>query len=397
MADALEGMKVLDMSRFIAGPYCAMILGDMGAEVVKIEKPGEGELCRGYQPEIGGNSVYAMMFNRNKLGLSLDLRKPEGLKILKDLVASADVLIENFRPGTMEKMGCSWEELSAINPRLIMARVSGFGQDGPFAAKPCFDVIAQAMSGLMDLTGDPDGPPSVIGTYICDYVTALYTTIGILGAIKARDSSGRGQVVDVALLDSAVSLLTTAIPERLVMGTRVTRRGNHDRFGPPTASYRTADGGWVYVTAGTLFPRFAMAIGRPELLDDPRYATFKARHERTEELEAIAAEWFGRHLTAEALAILAGADVPCTKIANIDDVVSNPQLRHRGQIVDVPVPGGATVPMQGVTIHLSETPLTIRRGLPDVGAHSEVRLAGLAGIQSRGDRGIAAERDHLGS
>ncbi len=371
MADALEGMKVLDMSRFIAGPYCAMILGDMGAEVVKIEKPGEGELCRGYQPEIGGNSVYAMMFNRNKLGLSLDLRKPEGLKILKDLVASADVLIENFRPGTMEKMGCSWEELSAINPRLIMARVSGFGQDGPFAAKPCFDVIAQAMSGLMDLTGDPDGPPSVIGTYICDYVTALYTTIGILGAIKARDSSGRGQVVDVALLDSAVSLLTTAIPERLVMGTRVTRRGNHDRFGPPTASYRTADGGWVYVTAGTLFPRFAMAIGRPELLDDPRYATFKARHERTEELEAIAAEWFGRHLTAEALAILAGADVPCTKIANIDDVVSNPQLRHRGQIVDVPVPGGATVPMQGVTIHLSETPLTIRRGLPDVGAHSE--------------------------
>lgn len=371
MADALEGMKVLDMSRFIAGPYCAMILGDMGAEVVKIEKPGEGELCRGYQPEIGGNSVYAMMFNRNKLGLSLDLRKPEGLKILKDLVASADVLIENFRPGTMEKMGCSWEELSAINPRLIMARVSGFGQDGPFAAKPCFDVIAQAMSGLMDLTGDPDGPPSVIGTYICDYVTALYTTIGILGAIKARDSSGRGQVVDVALLDLAVSLLTTAIPERLVMGTRVTRRGNHDRFGPPTASYRTADGGWVYVTAGTLFPRFAMAIGRPELLDDPRYATFKARHERTEELEAIAAEWFGRHLTAEALAILAGADVPCTKIANIDDVVSNPQLRHRGQIVDVPVPGGATVPMQGVTIHLSETPLTIRRGLPDVGAHSE--------------------------
>lgn len=371
MADALEGMKVLDMSRFIAGPYCAMILGDMGAEVVKIEKPGEGELCRGYQPEIGGNSVYAMMFNRNKLGLSLDLRKPEGLKILKDLVASADVLIENFRPGTMEKMGCSWEELSAINPRLIMARVSGFGQDGPFAAKPCFDVIAQAMSGLMDLTGDPDGPPSVIGTYICDYVTALYTTIGILGAIKARDSSGRGQVVDVALLNSAVSLLTTAIPERLVMGTRVTRRGNHDRFGPPTASYRTADGGWVYVTAGTLFPRFAMAIGRPELLDDPRYATFKARHERTEELEAIAAEWFGRHLTAEALAILAGADVPCTKIANIDDVVSNPQLRHRGQIVDVPVPGGATVPMQGVTIHLSETPLTIRRGLPDVGAHSE--------------------------
>ncbi len=175
----------------------------------------------------------------------------------------------------------------------------------------------------------------------------------------------------MALLDSAVSLLTTAIPERLVMGTRVTRRGNHDRFGPPTASYRTADGGWVYVTAGTLFPRFAMAIGRPELLDDPRYATFKARHERTEELEAIAAEWFGRHLTAEALAILAGADVPCTKIANIDDVVSNPQLRHRGQIVDVPVPGGATVPMQGVTIHLSETPLTIRRGLPDVGAHSE--------------------------
>ncbi|MCC2595914.1 CoA transferase [Pusillimonas sp. MFBS29] len=367
MSGALEGLRVLDLSRFISGPYCAMMLGDMGAEVIKIEKPGSGELVRSYEPALGGNSLYSMVYNRNKKSLPIELRKPEGQALLRELVKEADVLIENFRPGTMEKMGCDWETLHSLNPRLIMARISGFGQDGPFAERPCFDVIAQASSGLMDLTGDPDGPPSVIGTYICDYVTASYATVGILGALQARHRTGKGQVVDVALLDSAVSLLLTAIPERMLMGNRMTRRGNRDRYGPPTASYLTADNDWVYITAGTMFPRFAQAIGRPDLLEDPRYGSFAARIDNAAEVEKIAADWIGARGTEEVLATLQAADLPCAKVATIDDVVTNPQLKHRGQIVEVDHPRVGKVPMQGVTIRLSDTPLKVDRPLPELG------------------------------
>ena len=367
MSGALEGLRVLDLSRFISGPYCGMMLGDMGAEVIKIEKPGKGELVRSYEPALGGNSLYSMVYNRNKKSLPIELRKPEGQQLLRELIKEADVLIENFRPGTMEKMGCDWDTLHALNPRLVMARISGFGQDGPYAKLPCFDVIAQASSGLMDLTGDPDGPPSVIGTYICDYVTASYATIGILGALQARERTGKGQLVDVALLDSAVSLLLTAIPERMLMGNRMTRRGNRDRYGPPTASYLTADNDWVYITAGTMFPRFAQAIGRPELLDDPRFGSFAARIENAREVEQIAAEWIGARSTEDVLRTLQAADLPCAKVATIDDVIANPQLRHRGQIVEVEHAGVGKVPMQGVTIKLSDTPLKVERPLPELG------------------------------
>lgn len=371
MSGALDGLRVLDLSRFISGPYCGMMLGDMGAEVIKVEKPGNGELSRKYEPSLDGNSLYTMVFNRNKKSLPIDLRKPAGQELLRKLVKEADILIENFRPGTMEKMGCGWDELRAINPRLIMARISGFGQDGPYSERPCFDVIAQAMSGLMDLTGEPDGPPTVVGTYVCDYITANYATIGILGALQARQRTGQGQVVDIALLDSAVSMLLTAIPERELMGSRMTRKGNRDRYGPPTAAYLTADNDWVYITAGTMFPRFANAIGRPELLEDPRYGSFGARIEHAAEVEKIAADWIGQRSTQEVLDTLTAADLPCAKVATVDDVIANPQLRHREQIVDVDHPGVGKVPMQGVTIRLSETPLSIRSALPEIGQHSE--------------------------
>lgn len=400
MSGALEGLRVLDLSRFISGPYCAMMLGDMGAEVIKIEKPGSGELVRSYEPALGHNSLYSMVYNRNKKSLPIELRKPEGQALLRELIKEADVLIENFRPGTMEKMGCDWETLHALNPRLIMARISGFGQDGPFAHRPCFDVIAQASSGLMDLTGDPDGPPSVIGTYICDYVTASYATVGILGALQARHRTGKGQVVDVALLDSAVSLLLTAIPERMLIGNRMTRRGNRDRYGPPTASYLTADNDWVYITAGTMFPRFAQAIGRPDLLEDPRYGSFAARIENAADVEKIAADWIGARSTEEVLSTLQAADLPCAKVATIDDVIANPQLKHREQIVEVDHPGVGKVPMQGVTIRLSDTPLKVERPLPELGQDTHevlsswLRYTDMA-IQSLIDSGVidAADRD----
>lgn len=372
-AGALDGLKVLDLSRFIAGPYCAMMLGDMGADVVKIEKPGEGDVVRGFEPQWEGTSFYSMIFNRNKRSLALDLRSEEALQTLRRLIAEADVLIENFRPGIMEKMGLGWAQVSELNPRLIMARISGFGQDGPYAEQPCFDVIAQAMSGLMELTGDPNGPPTVTGTYICDYTTGMYTCIGVLGALAARERTGRGQLVDMALLDCATSLLLTAIPEKVLLGRDATRRGNADRFGVPNNTYRTADGEWVHISAGTLFARFATAIGRKELVADERYTTSASRLQHRESLDAIAAEWIGSRSTAKVVSTMQQHDVPCAKVATVSDVLANPQLRHRGQIAEVPH-GEGTVPMQGVTIRMSETPLTIRRGQPAVGADSETVL-----------------------
>ena len=375
----LHGIRVVDLSRFISGPYCAMMLGDMGAEVLKIEKPGSGEVARSYAPTLGDTSLYSMVYNRNKKSVPIDVRHPEGQALLRELIAQADVVVENFRPGTMEKMGCDWETLSRLNPRLIMARISGFGQTGPYAELPCFDAIAQAMSGLMDLTGEPDGAPTISGTFMCDYVTANYAAIGILAALQGRERTGKGQVVDVSLLDSAVSMLMTAIPSRKLLGTRMTRRGNRDPYGPPTASYQSADGEWIYIYAGTLFARFAAAIGRPELLQDPRFCSFEARQKNGPAVEQIAIDWIGARPAAEVLEVLRAAEVPCAKVATIDDVIADPQLKHREQIVEVEHPGIGPVPMQGVTVRLSDTPLSIRRAIPALGEHSEEILASWLG------------------
>jgi crotonobetainyl-CoA:carnitine CoA-transferase CaiB-like acyl-CoA transferase len=374
---ALAGIRVLDLSRFIAGPYCAMMLGDMGADVLKIEKPGSGDAARTYRPQVNGNSVYSMMFNRNKRGVALDLRKSGDLDVLKSLIERADVLIENYRPGTMEKMGLGWEQLQLINPRLVMTRISGFGQDGPWASLPCFDGIAQAAGGLMELTGDPEGPPTLCGTYVCDYTAGMYAAMGTLAALNARHTAGRGQVVDVSLLDSAASLLMSAIPEYYLLDNKMTRRGSRDRYATPNNVYKTVDGSWVYLVCGGkfLFPRFAKAIQRLDLLDNPDFATLEARLLRWNETETIARDWVGKHTVDQVLRVMTSEDVPCGKVATIEDVVNNPQLRHRKQILELDDPVAGKIPMQGVTIQMSETPLSIRLPMPAVGQHTAEVLA----------------------
>ena len=368
---SLDGLRVLDLSRFIAGPYCAMMLGDMGAEVVKIEPPGEGEYARRAMPAVQGQSLYTFIVNRNKKSLGIDLRHDEGLAVLRELITKADVLVENFRPGTMEKMGLGWDAVHALNPRLVMARISGFGQDGPLADKQCFDGVAQAMSGLMDLTGPIDGPPTMIGAFMCDYTTGMYAALGILAALHARQTSGKGQMVDVSLLESAASMLMTAIPQQLLLGTTMTRVGSRDRFVAPSNTFATGDGRHVLIVGGddNMFPRVTRAMKRPELAQDPRFATMASRLEHRDAIEGIVAEWMLAHDADIVVARLEAQGVPCAKIARIDEVVRNEQLRHRQGIVDVPF-AGTTVPMQGVTIHLSDTPLTIRSPLPQVGEHS---------------------------
>lgn len=385
VAGPLEGLRVLDLGRFIAGPYCGMILGDLGADVVKLERPHIGEDARSAKPRFSdGESFYFLVFNRNKRSVTLNFRSEEGQQLLRELAAKTDVLIENFRAGTMEKMGCGWEELSAINPRLIMARASGFGQEGPYADRICTDTIAQAMGGLMDLTGDAEGPPVVCGTYVVDYATALYATIGILSALQHRAATGKGQVVDVALLDTAVSMLVTALVEYGVAGEVLTRIGNHDRFSTPSNTFRTSDGHWVHIIgAAAHFHRLTAVIGRDDLLDDERYATVERRLEHRTELNALVEQWVAERSREEVVHAMAEANVLCSPVAGVKDVFENPQLRHRRQIVDVEHPVLGSFPMQGVTIQLGESPAAIRRSPPLLGEHTAEVLSEWLGYEGQ--------------
>jgi CoA:oxalate CoA-transferase len=370
---ALAGLRVLDCSRFIAGPYCGMLLGDLGADVVKVERPQGGDEARGFGPAIAGETLYLMVYNRNKRGLTLDFRHAGGPALLRELVARADVLIENFRPGVMEAMGCGWPALQALNPRLIMARVSGFGQDGPLAERPGLDVVGQAMGGLMHLTGASDGPPTMAGVYVVDCVTGLHATIGVLAALARRQVTGRGQLVDASLLDGAVSLLSTAVPEQLALGGAAGRQGNRDRYAAPSNTFRAGDGAWVHIVAGSqaLFVRLAEVMGRPDLLGNPDFATLQARVRNAAAIERVTAEWAIGHAAEALVERLTRAGVPAARVATIADVVDNPQLRHRGRITRVEHPGAGAVPVVGPVIGLSESPAAIRRPAPRLGEHTD--------------------------
>lgn len=373
MRGPLEGIKVLDLTRVLAGPYCCMLLGDMGAEVVKVERVGRGDDVRAVAPKVGGESTYFLVMNRNKKSITLDFRHPRAKSILYDLIREADVVVENFRAGTMEAMGCDYETLRQINPRLVMTRISGFGQDGPYADRTCYDVIAQAISGFMDLTGERDGAPMMAGTFVIDYGTALYAVIGTLAALRAREHTGVGQVVDVALLDTAVSYLITAIPDFLLLGQMMTRRGNQDRYAWPCNLYKGKDDRWVYVSAGndTFFPILAGLMDREDLLQDPRFADLSARAQHIEEIEQVVREWVRTRTADEVASLVGGAGIPCAKVNTIADMVEDPQVRHRGMIVEVDHPTAGRVPMQGLNIHFSDTPKSIRHAPPLLGQHNE--------------------------
>lgn len=370
---ALSGIKVLDLSRFIAGPMCGMQLGDMGADVVKVEKAGVGDDTRLNEPKINGESTYFMSFNRNKRSVELDFRNPADQERLRQLASKADIMIENFRTGTLEKMGCGWDVLSALNPRLILVRISGFGQDGPYANRACFDVIAQAMGGLMQITGQSDGPPTMAGTFIVDYATALYATVGALSALHARGVTGKGQLVEATLLETSLSLLMSAIPDYRQLGMEMGRVGNRDRYTAPVNSFKCADGEWVYLSAGTdaLFRRFTEATDHLHLWEDPRFATATSRLENQEAIEAVVQHWVGDHASLDVVGQMEAAGVPCAKIATIDEIVTNPQLVHRKQIVDLDHPVVGAYTTHGITVTLHDTPGKIACPAPTLGQHTE--------------------------
>ena len=380
MTGALDGIRVLDLSRFIAGPICAQILGDMGAEVLKVERPG-GEEARAQGPFLDGESLYAMAYNRNKASVTLDTRHPDAVPVLERLVAWADVLVENYRPGTLEAMGFGWERLHAAYPRLVVTSLSGFGQTGPLARRALFDPIAQAASGLMSLTGEPDGPPMLTGTYIADHVAGLYGAIGTLVALMARTSSSVGQRVDVASLDALVSVLGTRPMAYAMLGERPERRASRDPYSAPANAFAAADG-YVYLHAGTdsLFPRFCAAIGRDDLAADPRYATIASRLEHVESLESAVAAWTtsrSRRVIEETLAV---AGIPCSAVADMADVVASPQLRAREMFVEIAGTPVGTAVLTGIPVKLDGTPGTIRTPPPRAGGDTDRILRDLLGL-----------------
>ena len=372
MKNIYDGLKVLDLSRFIAGPYCGMMLGDLGADVVKVEKAGSGDLSRALSPKINGESLYHFVLNRNKRSLTLDFRSEKGQEILLDLMEQADIIIENFRPGTLEKMGCGVEEIQKRNPKAIIVRISGFGQKGPYSERPGFDALAQAMSGLMSITGDPQGPPMLGGTFYIDYATAMYSTIGVLTALQYRSQTGRGQVIESTLLGSAVSLLLTAIPAQMMCGETINRVGNRDRYSAPANTFITKDQDWVIFIAGTdqLFERFVKAADKEYLLDDDRFNTHDSRLENATEIEKIVSEWIAQFTTSEILKITTEAGITCSKVETIKDVVDNPQLKYEEKIIKVEHPKVGAVPMVEFPINFSDTEIEMRYPAPTLGEHS---------------------------
>ncbi len=373
----LTGLKVVDLSRILAGPFCTMALGDMGADVVKIESPGAGDDTRQWGPPFdNGESAYFLAVNRNKRSLTLNLKHPDGLAILRRLVEGADVLVENFRPGTLARLGLTDEAVFAMNPRIVYCSVSGFGQTGPDSHRPGFDVVIQGESGLQSLTGFPDGPPTKVGVPMADLVASLMAAQGILLALVARGTTGKGQRVDCSMQDAVLALLSFQAGSYFMTGRTPSRKGNQHPTIAPYETYRTADG-YVNVAAGNdaLYQKFCDAIGEPALAKDPRFAASAGRVENRPALNARLEPIIARASTAEWIARLERVGVPVGAIKDVGQVVNDPHVLAREMVVPVPHPKARTLKVMGIPIKLGGTPGAIRRPPPLLGQHTDEILA----------------------
>ena len=369
----LDGIRVVDLSRVVSGPFCTMTLADMGADVVKIEEPGRGDESRAFGPPfLGGESPYFLSINRNKRSCTVNLKCDDGRAVVQRLVARADVLVQNFRPGAVERLGLDYAALAPRHPRLIYCSISGFGDTGPDAARPGYDLIVQGESGLMDLTGEPDGPPTRIGTSIADLTTGLMAAQGILLALHARQTTGRGQHVRVAMLDAVASLLTYNTGNYFATGEAPTRRGNDHPSVAPYQTLRAADG-WINlgIANDALWRRYCDAIVRPNLRDDPRFATAPERVRHRADLIPIVEALTLKRTVDEWMEDLGAAGVPCGRIRNVAEVCTNPQLTERGKVVERPHPTAGAVKMIGQPIELDDTPARIRSAPPLLGEHTD--------------------------
>lgn len=395
-AGPLAGVRVVEMGQLLAGPFCGQLLGDLGADVVKIEDPAKGDPLRQWGRQLPkGQSLWWSVVGRNKRSVTLNLRETEGQELARKLIADADILVENFRPGTMERWGLGFEDLQEINPGLVMVRVSGFGQDGPYSQRAGYGAIGEAMGGLRYVVGDPSTPPSRVGISIGDTLAAMFATIGALAALQERHVSGRGQMVDSAIYEAVLGVMESLVPEWQITGYQRERTGAVLPNIAPSNVYPTKDGQWLLIAANqdTVFARLAKAMNEPELAVDGRYATHGARGERQEELdERIAA--FTSSLDADALAaVLEEHGVPSGRIFRPVDMFTDPQFQARGSITEVDHPALGSLAMQNVFPRLSRTRGAIRWPGPELGAHTAEVLAGVgvdpAALEDLRTRGVA--------
>ncbi|HJQ82670.1 MAG TPA: CoA transferase [Candidatus Binatia bacterium] len=382
---ALAGVRVLDLTRFLAGPFCTAILADLGAEVIKVEAPRGGDEGRYGYPAADGVPVAFLALNRNKKGITLDLRHDEGRVLLRRFLPHVDVLAENFAGGTLAGWGLAPEALVREHPRLIVASMSGFGQTGPWAPRPSYDIVAQAAGGLMSLTGFPDTPPTRGGGSLGDYLQGLFGAIGVLAALNARARTGRGQAVDVSSQDAVFSILDNWPTIFATTGRKPARVGNRHLATAPYDCLRARDG-WVVIAVATnrIFRRLMEAIGRPELGTDARFRGATGRLERSAEINGLVGEWVAERTVAEVMDALGPerANVPCSPVYTVEELLAHPQLLARDMVVRVPHPKLGAVAVPGVTVKLSDTPGAVRRLGPELGEHNAEVYRELLGLDA---------------
>ena len=378
MAAALENIKVVDLTRTLAGPFCTMMLGDMGADVIKIEEPERGDETRSWTPFWNGESTQFVSFNRNKRSLSLNLREKEGLDIVRALAKDADVMIESFRAGALDRMGLGYEEISSINPGIVYCSISGYGRTGPMAEKPGYDLIIQAYSGLMDLTGEPDGLPLRVGFSLVDLFTGMMAFGSIVTALYHKQATGQGQRLEAALLDGQVAALSYHATAYLATGNVPQRMGSGHPSLVPYQSFQASDGYFILGVANQgLWERFCQGIGRTDLLEDPRFKTNDDRVAHRAECVAALSEIFKTRPVAEWVEIIEECGVPCGPINRVDDVVHNPQVNARNMIAELTHPNVPDLKIPNSPLKLGETPAEIKRPPPLLGQHNKEILTEL--------------------
>jgi crotonobetainyl-CoA:carnitine CoA-transferase CaiB-like acyl-CoA transferase len=389
----LAGIRVLELGSTVAGPFCGRMLADFGAEVIKVE-PEAGDPVRTMGKQFSGKSLYAASIFRNKKLVGIDLHRPEGRALARELALKSDVVVENFKPGTLEQWGLGWAELSAVHPRLVMVRISGYGQDGPYAARPGYGVTSEAFSGLRHLTGDPDRAPSRIAVSMTDYITGLHAAFGAALALMARERTGRGQLIDAALYECAFNFMEPWIPAYEKLGHVANRTGSRLAESTPNNLYPTADGDFIHITApaDSLFRRLAGAMRAAALADDPRFARALERNRHAEALDRIIAAWTATRPLVELERILEQAGVPATRIFTIADIFKDPHYAARGSIVAVPDEDLGTVAMSGVVPRLSETPGRAVHAGRRVGQDTHAVLEGFLGYDAARIDALAAAR-----
>ena len=382
MPGALDGIRVLDLGTRIGAPFAATLLGELGADVIKIEQPGIGDFLRTIPPFDGDVSLFWAVEGRGKRSVTIDLSKPQGQELLKRLIPHADVLVENFQPGTLERWNLAPDDLRALNPRLIVSRVSVYGQDGPYRERPGLDRNGIALGGLLHITGYPDAPPVRPGVIIADYLTALFNTIGILAALVDRARTNEGQQVEVALYESVLRVMEWTVAAFDRLGIVRERTGNRLPNSAPLDNYETADGRFVCIAAAgdVLFPRLCEAMGRKDLLDDPRFATLAARASNADAINAEVAAWCKTQTLAEIDETLVAHQVPVSGVYGIDEILENPQVLAREAVVEVDDPALGKMRQQAPVPRLDRTPLRVPRGAPLLGEHTDEVLNEFLGL-----------------